>query len=119
MAKYLILIYGDEQKWEDASPAEVDRIQQGHAKLMADFGEQRRSAAHQLHRGAMATTLRAGTNGRPAVTDGPFLETKEGIGGYYLIEAGDLDAAVAWAGQLPEVSADHSGVEIRPVVEMS
>jgi hypothetical protein len=118
MAKYLILIYGDEQQWENSSPEETNRIHQGHASLMGSAGD-KVLGGHQLHPSAMATTLRAGTNGRPEVTDGPFLETKEGIGGYYLIEAADLDGAVAWAGQLPEVSADHSGVEIRPVMEMS
>ena len=50
-------------------------------------------------------------------TDGPFLETKEAIGGYYLIDASDLEEAIKLASMLPETRAGHSGVDIRPVVE--
>jgi hypothetical protein len=67
----------------------------------------------QLAEAATATTLR-----QEMVTDGPFLETKEVLGGFYLLEAADLDEAVALAKLLPEVQAGHSGVEIRPVVEV-
>ena len=64
----------------------------------------------------MATTLRADPSGGVITTDGPFLETKEALGGFYLLEAADLDEVIALAGRLPEVHAGHSGVEIRPVV---
>ncbi len=50
-------------------------------------------------------------------TDGPFLETKEALGGFYLLEAADLDEVIGLASLLPEVHAGHSGVEIRPVVD--
>ncbi len=65
----------------------------------------------------MATTLRADSAGAVMTTDGPFLETKEALGGFYLLEADDLDEAIRLASQLPEVHAGHSGVEIRPVVD--
>ncbi|MFG1885671.1 YciI family protein [Micromonospora sp. NPDC049102] len=55
--------------------------------------------------------------GQIRTTDGPFLETKEVLGGYYLVEAADLDEVLSLATLLPEVRASHSGVEIRPVVD--
>lgn len=72
---------------------------------------------------ATATSLRAGagaengsgSGGRPSITDGPFLETKEAIGGFYVIEAANLDEAISLASGLAEVAHDHSGVEIRPL----
>ena len=63
------------------------------------------------------TRRRADAAGRLTTTDGPFLETKEAVGGYYLIEAGDLDEVTGLAARLYEASAGHSAVEIRPVVE--
>jgi hypothetical protein len=116
MAKYLVLIYGDEQKWAAASPREQQRIDDGHTAFTAKAGAGV-IAGGALEPTTAATSLRAGSAGRPTVTDGPFLETKEALGGYYLLEAADLDEAISLAGQLPEVSADHSGVEIRPMRE--
>ena len=66
---------------------------------------------------ATATTLRSDGAGGVTTTDGPFLETKEALGGFYLIDASDLDEAIKLASMLPEVQESHSGVEIRPVVE--
>jgi hypothetical protein len=115
MAKYLILIYGDEQRWDAMSPDEIRALDQAHR----DFNEAAGSAildGRQLEASSTATTLRSDPDGRLTTTDGPFLETKEALGGYYLIEAADLDAATALVSRLYEVSAGHSGVEIRPVV---
>jgi hypothetical protein len=61
--------------------------------------------------------LRTDPDGRLTTTDGPFLETKEALGGYYLVEASDLDEMIALAARLPEASEGHSGIEIRPVVD--
>jgi hypothetical protein len=124
MAKYLILIYGDEQSWATASEQERRRLVDGHVAFKAAAGTAV-LGGEELEPGAMATSLRSGASGasgasgRAAVTDGPFLESKEGIGGYYLLEVADLDEAIALARLLPEVTADHSGVEIRPVVQSS
>lgn len=116
MAKYLILIYGDEQSWETMSEQDWALVDAGHRAFNAAAGSAV-LAAGQLHPTTSATTLRAGADGRPAVTDGPFLETKEAIGGYYVVDATDLDQVTAWAAELHEVGAGHSGVEIRPLVE--
>ncbi|WP_163569618.1 YciI family protein [Fodinicola feengrottensis] len=116
MAKYLLLIYGNEQSWEAMSGQQRNELQAGHAALVAAAGAAI-LATHELLPSATATTLRASVTGKPTPTDGPFLETKEVLGGYYVVEAADLDAAIAIAQRLPEVSAEHGGVEIRPIRE--
>src|SRR5262245_3149956 len=116
MAKYMILIYGDEKQWAAMSPQEQQELGEGHRAFQAAAG----SAivdGHELEPAPMATSLRTDTAGRVTTTDGPFLETKEAVGGYYLLEASDLDEVIGLASRLPEVSAGHSGVEIRPVVD--
>lgn len=119
MAKYLVLIYGNEQSWATASEQERQRIVDGHVAFAAAAGTSV-LGGEELEPSTMATSLRAGSSGgRPQMTDGPFLESKEAIGGYYLLEAADLDAAIALASLLPKVTADHSGVEIGPMVQSS
>ena len=115
MAKYLILIYGDEQAWATAAPERQQRTDDGHAAFAAKAGTAVLGGA-ELQPSSTATTLRGSSATAPTVTDGPFLETKEGLGGFYLLEAADLDEAISLAALLPEVSEDLSGVEIRPVV---
>ncbi|GAB3893479.1 YciI family protein [Kibdelosporangium lantanae] len=112
MAKYLLMIFGDEQAWGPMSEQEREDHEAAHAAFRAAAGDAV-LGGHELMRSSTATTLRAG----PTTTDGPFLETKEVLGGYYVIEAPDLDAAIAITGRLPEVSAGHGGVEIRPILE--
>ncbi|MEU8615499.1 YciI family protein [Actinoplanes sp. NPDC048791] len=115
MAKYLVLIYGDEQEWANTGPQERARIEAGHRRFAATAGAAV-TGGHELMPPGTATSLRQGPAG-PTVTDGPFLESKEVLGGFYVLEAADLDAAIALAGLLPEVAASHSGVEIRPIRE--
>jgi hypothetical protein len=114
MAKYLILIYGNEQRWGDMTEEQQPAHDAAHRAFAAAAGE-RILAAEQLEFTSMATTLRT-NQGKLVTTDGPFLEAKEAVGGFYLIEAADLDEVIALASKLPEVLADHSGVEIRPIV---
>jgi hypothetical protein len=115
MAKYVILIYGDEQRWHSLSPEERAQIDEGHRAFQAKAGSAV-LAAGELEPSTTATSLRAGSGGRPAITDGPFLESKEVLGGFYLLEARDLDEAIALSSGLAEVAHDHSGVEVRPLV---
>lgn len=117
MAKYLVLIYGDEQRWANRSTLEVQALQDGHAAFRAAAGAGV-VGGHELADSATATSLRAGADG-PTITDGPFLETKEALGGFYLLDAADLDEAIRWSSLLPEVAEDHSGVEIRPIGDHS
>jgi hypothetical protein len=116
MAKYLVLIYGDEQKWAAMPDQERQRLADGHAAFAAAAGSAV-LGGHELQQPSKGTSLRRGRSDRPLVTDGPFVESKEGIGGFYLLEADDRDAAIELASRLPELAVDHSGVEIRPVLE--
>ncbi|GAA1790380.1 YciI family protein [Agromyces lapidis] len=114
MAKYLILIYGDEQRWAAMSAQARSDLAAGHRALVEAAGPAVLDT-RELTPAEVATTLRAGADGTVTVTDGPFLETKEAVGGFYLIEANDLDEVIGLASLLSEASADHGGVEIRPV----
>ncbi len=118
MAKYLILIYGEEKTWEAMTETEWAKIDGGHRALheSAERTGVTIVSAGQLESASTATTLRGGEPGRPVPTDGPFLETKEGLGGFYVIEAADLDAAIAVTSNLHEIYAGHSAVEIRPLM---
>jgi hypothetical protein len=114
MAKYLILIYGDERIWEAWSADEQRANGDAHAAFNAAAGDAV-LGGHELKPSDTATSVRADPTGGQTVTDGPFLETKEVLGGYYLVEAANLDDAIALAKRLPEAAAPSSGVEIRPI----
>lgn len=116
MAKYMILIYGDAQQWDAMTDEQWTAHDAAHQTFVAEAGS-RIVDGRQLESAPTATTLRSDTVGRITTTDGPFLETKEALGGYYLIEATDLDEVLSMVTLLPEVHAAHSGVEIRPVVD--
>jgi hypothetical protein len=116
MAKYMILIFGDDEQWDAMSPTDMRAHDAAHAAFSAAAGSAI-IGGEELERAAVATTLRLARGGGVTTTDGPFLETKEVLGGFYLLEAADLDEVIALAKQLPEVRAAHSGVEIRPVVD--
>jgi hypothetical protein len=111
MAKYLILIHGDEAAFDGASQAAMDAMMTAHN----EFSTKHSGAivgGEALMPSATATSIRDGG----AITDGPFAETKEALGGYYLIQAGDLDEAIAIAKDCP---MPNGGVEVRPVMEFS
>ena len=108
--KYLCLVYLEKEKWSAVPDRECANCGQG----FRDSGVL--LAAEPLHPVETATTVRV-RNGRVTVTDGPFAETKEQLGGYYLIEAPDLDAAISWAARCP--GASHGTIEVRPVWEMT
>ncbi|GAA1280623.1 YciI family protein [Planotetraspora silvatica] len=116
VAQYLILIHGDEREWAAMSAQQREELAEGHRSLVKAAGAAVLDS-RELEPATVATTLRADPAGRLTITDGPFLETKEAVGGYYLIEAADLDEVIGLASRLYEVSAGHSGVEIRPVVD--
>lgn len=116
MAKYMVLIYGDAQQWAAMSQEQQQAHEAAHAEFRAKAGA-KNIGGEELELATTATSLRSDEDGRVVTTDGPFLETKEAVGGFYLLEASDLDEVIELASLLPEVHAGHSGVEIRPVVD--
>ncbi len=111
MAEYLILIYGDEAALGNPEPSTFNQMMKGHQV----FGERNAAAlrgGNALQPTATATSVRPDATDEFVVTDGPFAETKEALGGYYLVEAADLDEALALAKQIPMPAG---GVEVRPI----
>ena len=113
--KYMLLIYDDEKVWAGLSEAEQE-------KIMSDYRQfgQEIAAAGQMVTGAQLQPVSAATsvrvrNGKRLLTDGPFAETREQLGGYYLVEAKDLDEAIGLAARIP--SARMGTIEVRPLVE--
>ena len=112
MSQYLILIYDDETAWANADEAAVGRIHEGHGKFGAN-NEAVIAGGNALQATSTATCVRPDGSGGFTVTDGPFAETKEALGGYYLVEAGDLDEAIALAKQVPVL---NGSLEVRPIM---
>ena len=112
MSKYLVLVYEDEASYANAEPDVIQQIIEAHDK----FGAENRDAVlggEALQPTSTATVVRRDGKGGHIVTDGAYAETKEALGGYYLIEAADLDAALAVAKQVP---ARFGCVEVRPIM---
>ena len=112
--RYMLLIYGDEQALTEAEREECYEESRQLAHEINASGQYLATAP--LHPTSMATSVRV-RNGKRLVTDGPFAETREQLGGYYLIEASDLDAAIGIAERIP--GARWGTVEIRPVIEIA
>ncbi|MGZ4593974.1 MAG: YciI family protein [Actinomycetes bacterium] len=113
MAEYLILIYGDETGYAQAGPDAWEQLTKAHTRFAEQIVEQ---GGKMLGGNALQPTSTATTIRDDVVTDGPFVETKEALGGYYLIEAADLDQALAISKLCP---APHGGVEVRPIMDTS
>lgn len=111
--QYLLLIYADEQVWTEAEREKCYAESTELAHELESKGQC--SGALPLQPVATATSVQV-REGRRIVKDGPFAETREQLGGFFLIEAKDLDEAIAIAGRLP--GARKGTVEIRPVVEL-
>ena len=110
--KYALLIYSNEPEWDNLSDDEKAAIYAEYASVSESPGI---VGGQELQPAATATTVRV-QNGRTMTTDGPFVETKEMLGGFFLFEAEDLDAALEIAARIP--AARRGGaVEVRPVVE--
>jgi hypothetical protein len=113
MAEYLILIYENEDAYVNGSPEVWQAAGQAHTRFAEQVGEKggKMVGGNALQPTGTATSIRG-----DVVTDGPFAETKEALGGYYLIEAHDLDHALEIAKLCP---APYGGVEVRPIMDMS
>ena len=114
--QYMLLIFGNEAGMQAASKAET-------GQMMAAYGAYTEAmkkagimvAGDRLQPSAAATTVRV-ADGKTKVLNGPYAETKEQLGGYYIIEAPDLDAALSWAARCP--GASHGTIEVRPIWAM-
>jgi hypothetical protein len=114
--KYILLIYGNEASMQSASKSDVDQM---HAAYGA-YTEALQKAGvivggERLQRSTLATTVRV-ADGKTKVLDGPYAETKEQLGGFYMIDVPDLDAALSWAARCP--GASHGVMEVRPIWPM-
>jgi hypothetical protein len=115
MAEYMVFIWDDEAAWANADPHTIEVTLAAHQDFLTRHAGALRGG-NRLHTSGTATSIRHGADGGVAVSDGVFAETKEVIGGYYLIEAADLDEALRIAAQVP---APFGGVEVRPVLAAS
>jgi hypothetical protein len=114
--EYLCLIYDDEMEWQKLPPAESSKI----INEFLAYTNSIKKSGHYLGGNGLqpthtATTVRV-RQGKVATTDGPFAETKEQLGGYYLLKARDLNEAIQLAARIP--GARFGSVEIRPVMEL-
>jgi hypothetical protein len=115
--KYLCLIYENEKNWAQMPKEQSDAIMGEYFAFTDDIRKSGHYVAGDaLHPTHTATTVRV-RNGKTSTTDGPFAETKEQLGGYYLIEAKDLNEAIQVASRIP--SARLGSIEVRPVVDFS
>ncbi|HEY1901793.1 MAG TPA: YciI family protein [Terracidiphilus sp.] len=115
--QYLLLIYNAESNWEALSEAEIGKMRQDYGAFTQQIiASGNYVGGNELYPVSKATSVRV-KDGKKLITDGPFAETKEQLGGYYLIEAADLDEATAIAARIP--SAHMGSIEVRPIVPMS
>jgi hypothetical protein len=112
---YIMMIYSNEADWVGKSEAEMAPIMAVHEQLEADL----RKAGMYRGCGGLAPSTAAKTvhlgGGRHVVTDGPYAETKEAFGGYYLVEATSLDEVIPYAARIPSFA--KAAVEVRPVAD--
>jgi hypothetical protein len=115
MAKYAILIYGDETAGDNMTPEQQEQVMSAWWGYEGELQKQAgiRLAGEALQPTATATSVRL-KDGKATTTDGPFAETKEQLGGFYLLDVKDLDEALEWARKMP---MQEGTVEVRPVQE--
>jgi hypothetical protein len=111
--KYLLMIYADEKAYAAMKPEDAKR---GYEAYMAYTEALKKAGVYaggdRLQPSSAATTVRV-ADGKSKVLDGPYAESKEQLGGYYMIEVPDLDAALSWAARCP--GASHGTIEVRPL----
>ena len=113
--KYLLLIYDEEKTWEGLSEGDQKKMMGEYREFTQQIkASGNHIGGHQLAPISTATSVRV-RNGKRLLTDGPFAETREQLGGYYLVDAKDLDEAIGLASRIP--SALFGTVEVRPIIE--
>lgn len=116
--QYMLMCCFDEKQWEAIPEPQRDGIMREYGEVIQSLVESGQYVAGgKLESSSAATTVRGG-NGKPAITDGPFAETKEQLGGYHLVECSDLDEAISIAKRIPTIP--FGGViEVRPLERMT
>ena len=111
--QYLLMLYSDESGWSNMPPAEQEQAMGAyHAYTEALTKAGALVGSNRLRPISTATTVRV-ANSKTQVLNGPYPDTKEQLGGYYLIDVPDLDAAISWAARCP--GAGHGTIEVRPI----
>jgi hypothetical protein len=114
--QYMLLIYGNEEAMKTATPGDREAMFKAYGEFTASIVKSgNMKAGDALQPTSTATTVRV-RDGKTLTTDGPFAETKEQLGGYYLVEAKDLDEATKLAARIP--GARVGGIEVRPIMAM-
>lgn len=114
--QYLLMIHGNEAAMQSAPKAQMEQMMaayRAYSEAMVSAGVMR--GGERLHPSGSATVVRA-PNGKTQVLNGPYAEIKEQLGGYYVIEVADLDAAITWASRCP--GAAFGAIEVRPIWAM-
>ena len=115
--EYILLIYNSEADGKKRPEAENQQIYQEYMSFTEDLTKSgKNKGGNALEPTTTATTVRV-RNGKTTVTDGPFAETKEQLGGYYLVEAKDLDEAISIAARIP--GSKHGSIEVRPIMKFN
>jgi hypothetical protein len=113
--QYMLLIFDDERVWAGMSEEERGKLYEAYGAFTNEVRDSGALVnADQLQSSGTATLVRV-RDGETLTTDGPFAETKEQLGGYYLIDVESLDEAIEWAAKIP--SAAKGAIEVRPVVQ--
>lgn len=111
--KYMLLIAGNETSMQSVSKENIDQMMAAYGAYTAAMVKAGvRVAGERLERSSTATTVRI-RDGKTEVLNGPYAETKEQLGGYYIIDVPDLDAAISWASRCP--GAAFGSIEVRPI----
>ena len=112
--RYLLMIYGNEAGYEAATEEQREALRNEYGRVAAGWGDRLRGG-DELALSTSATTVRVRSD-EQLVTDGPFAETKEQLGGYFIVDVEDLDTAIALAAELP--GAQTGAIEVRPLIGM-
>ncbi len=112
--EFIFLLYDEEKRWTEMTGAVREREHGAYSAYTKALGEAGvLVGGNRLEGSGTATTVRLTPEGKSAVLDGPYPDTKEQLGGYYLVDVPDLDAALSWAARCP--CASHGTVEVRPI----
>jgi hypothetical protein len=114
--KFLLVLHNNPTVLEALTPEEQQHLMDGHQAFMAAVQASGELIVTQALGDPSQSAVVRVRNGVPVVTDGPYLEAKEFLGGYYLVDVADRDRALELAGQIPDASIDGLGVEVRPIM---